>query len=152
MVNESSAARRLPRTMVARLMELAWTRHGDGDRPVAVNVLVVDDRRIAAMNRRYLRRNGPTDTLAFPDGDPDPRTGRVELGDVAASAETARREAARRRADGPGWTARHELALYLLHGMLHLLGLDDRDPGEAAGMRKAETEIFEAAGLPPPPA
>jgi len=83
-----------------------------------VSVALVDDATIAAMNRRWLGHEGPTDSLAFSlSGDPGPDGVR---GEVVASAETALREARARGLDPRG-----ELLLYVAHGVLHLLGWED---------------------------
>lgn len=148
LLNESSWPR-LPRARLAALLADAYAaREADAG---TVNVLVVDDARIAPMNRQYKKHDGPTDVLAFADGDPDPRTGTTHWGDIMVSAETAAREAAARAAARPDWTASHELMLYALHGLLHLLGMDDGDAADAAAMRAAQTEAFAARGWPLPP-
>jgi probable rRNA maturation factor len=107
--------------------QAAEVLRGEG-RAGRVDVAVVCDREIAALNRRFLRRAGPTDVLSFPLGGPG-----GHLGDVVVSGETARREAARR-----GVPARAELHLYVVHGVLHLLGYDDRAPGPRRRMIAAE--------------
>ena len=176
LVNESTAMRRLPRRFVGLLFGRAYARHGPGGRSggrgdrgrsplsalyahgagnlpaaVTVNALVADDEAMASLNLRYKGHAGSTDTLAFPDGDIDPGMRSLHLGDIAANGQAALRESALRQKGHPEWTARHELALYLLHGLLHLLGLDDRAPEEIARMRRAEADIFVDAGMPKPP-
>jgi len=61
---------------------------------------------------------------------------------VVASAETAQREG-RARAIDP----RDELLLYVVHGVLHLLGFDDHAPGDRRRMRAAERRALRAAGI-----
>jgi probable rRNA maturation factor len=67
-------------------------------------------------------------------------------GDIAVSAETARRTAREL-----GWQSRHELAYYVVHGILHLSGYDDHDPADRRAMRARERVLMQAAGLPAPP-
>ena len=107
-----------------------------------IGVLVLDDEAIAVLHERWLGIPGPTDVLTFD------LAGRGEglRGDIAVSAETARR-AAREL----GWAPRHELAYYVIHGVLHLAGCDDRDPASRRRMRATEREWMAAAGLPVPP-
>lgn len=105
-------------------------------------VLVLDDAGIAELHERWLDIPGPTDVLTFD------LAGRGDglHGDIAVSAETARR-AAREL----GWAPRHELAYYVIHGLLHLAGCDDRDPASRRRMRAREREWMAAVGLPAPP-
>ena len=108
-----------------------------------ITVLVVDDRRIAALHDRWMGIPGPTDVLTFDLSSGAP--GGL-AGDIAASAETARRVAREL-----GWQARHERAYYVVHGLLHLAGEDDGTPGERRRMRRREWAVMAAAGLPAPP-
>jgi probable rRNA maturation factor len=114
-----------------------------GAEPALITVLVVDDRRIATLHDRWLGIPGPTDVLTF-----DLSAGGAAglAGDIAASAETARRVAREL-----GWQARHELAYYVVHGLLHLAGEDDVTPGERRRMRRRERAVMASAGLPTPP-
>jgi probable rRNA maturation factor len=84
-----------------------------------VAVLVAGRRRIQELNRRFRRKNKPTDVLSFPNEDG---------GDIAICAEIAR-DNARRFGHSPG----EELKILVLHGMLHLAGYDhETDHGEMA--------------------
>jgi probable rRNA maturation factor len=101
-----------------------------------VDVLVVDDaeiRRLNAQHRGVARR---TDVLAFPLEAPGVAVPLV--GQIVISAETASRQA--RRLEIPLAT---ELDLLVTHGVLHLVGYDDRDPVEATLMHGREREILE---------
>lgn len=101
----------------------------------------VDDAAIRQLNAQYLGRDEPTDVLAFPLDDPGDPEGPL-LGEIVVSAETAVREAAAR-----GLPVNAEIALYTVHGLLHLLGYDDHDPEAATRMRQAERQALEEAGL-----
>lgn len=114
-----------------------------GAEAAAITVLVVDDNRIAALHDEWLGIPGPTDVLTF-DLSAGPGDGLA--GDIVVSAETARRLAREL-----GWQARHELAYYAVHGLLHLAGEDDGTPGERRRMRRRERVVMAAAGLPLPP-
>jgi len=114
-----------------------------GVEAAAITVLVVDDTRIAELHDRWLGIPGPTDVLTF-DLAADERGGLA--GDIVASAETARRVAREL-----GWQARHELAYYVVHGLLHLGGENDGTPGERRRMRRRERAVMAAVGLPVPP-
>lgn len=93
-----------------------------------VSVLLVNDRAIRRLHKAYLKYDYPTDVLAFPQqvGSPSPQA--HLLGDVVISVETAARQAKEH-----GHSLSHELALLLIHGILHLFGYDDTTP---AGHRR----------------
>ena len=118
----------------------AWGELG-GD-AVTVNVLLVGDDRIRQLNRSHTGRDNPTDVLAFDDGDPDPETGVVHLGDIALSVDTARREAVSRKL-----RVRDEVTLYALHGLLHLCGMRDGDDDARAEMIRTQERYFKKHGL-----
>jgi probable rRNA maturation factor len=107
-----------------------------------LSLVVVDDARIAALNTKYLGRADPTDCLAFDLRDVS-LTDAVE-GEIVVSWETARREAAARELN-----LQAELTLYVIHGLLHLLGYDDRDAQQAARMHRTEDRILTSLGLGP---
>jgi len=107
-----------------------------------INVAVVDDARIAALNQKHLGKSGPTDCLAFDLRDqarPD-----VVEGDIVISWETAQRQARAR-----GISVEAELTLYAVHGLLHLLGYDDGNEEQAAVMHHLEDDILTAVGIGP---
>jgi probable rRNA maturation factor len=83
-----------------------------------LSVTLTGDTEIHALNRRYLGHDHPTDVLAFPLG-PSQHPDDFD-GEIVVSVERAIAEA---RARSHDWQA--ELALYLVHGVLHLCGFDD---------------------------
>ena len=101
-----------------------------------VDVLVVDDAEIRRLNARHRGVARRTDVLAFPLETPSVAAPLV--GQIVVSAETAARQA--RRLEVPLAT---ELDLLVTHGVLHLVGYDDRDPVEATLMHGREREILE---------
>ena len=107
-----------------------------------LSVAVVDDARMAELHEKYLGKAGPTDCLSFNLGE-DNRAESLE-GEIVVSAETARREARARRI-----STEAELTLYVVHGLLHLLGYDDQAPEQAARMHRTEDEILASLGLGP---
>jgi probable rRNA maturation factor len=105
-----------------------------------VSVAIVDDATIHRLNREFLQHDQPTDVLSFVL-----EKDRETLdGEVIASAETAAASAARF-----GWTTGDELLLYVIHGTLHLLGYDDREPEALAAMREQERHYLSVFGLNP---
>jgi rRNA maturation RNase YbeY len=93
--------------------------------------VLVDDARIAELNRSFLKREGATNVIAFPMRE-GPFTG-IEprlLGDVVISVETAWRESR-----AAGLTLEERLDALLIHGILHLCGYDhEHDPAAARRM------------------
>ena len=103
------------------------------------SVAIVDDTTIHRLNREHLQHDWPTDVISFVF---DARDGHVE-GEIIASADTAKRlhEAA-------GWRHQDEILLYVIHGMLHLAGLDDVDEQLRLIMRKYEQDCLLALDVP----
>jgi probable rRNA maturation factor len=110
---------------------------------VELSVALVSDRAIRTLNRTWRGKDRPTDVLsfpagAFPPGVPGPRP----LGDIAISLDTTRKVA--RTLAVP---FEDELATYLAHGLLHLLGHDHLRPQEARKMAAMERRLLGAHGL-----
>lgn len=108
-----------------------------------IGLALVDDAGIAALHDRWMGLPDATDVITFDLAVPG---GPGLHGDIAVSTETARRVAR-----SLGWLARHELAYYVVHGLLHLAGEDDRDAPSRRKMRTREREVMAAIGLPEPP-
>jgi probable rRNA maturation factor len=122
---------------------------------VEVSLLFVDEAAIGALNEQFLGHAGPTDVLAFPIEDEPLPGGRspdsggsgpgVEpaddpttlLGDVVICPAVAARNAVEHEV-----TTDDELALLVVHGLLHLLGMDHARDDEAATMERRERELL----------
>jgi probable rRNA maturation factor len=123
---------------------------------VELSMLFVDEHAIADLNDRFLGEEGPTDVLAFPMDDslseggrspdsggtgpgvsPEPGEAPTMLGDVVVCPAVARRNAA-----VASRSYEDELALLIVHGILHLLGMDHADPEEASVMQRRERELL----------
>jgi len=93
--------------------------------PGEVEVLISDDTTLRRLNRSFRGKNKPTDVLSFPT---PAEIADHHAGDLAISLETAARQAATY-----GHSLRDEVRILLLHGLLHLSGLDhETDNGEMA--------------------
>lgn len=111
---------------------------------VELSVALVGDAAIRRLNREWREKDKATDVLSFPAGDlPKGVPGPRPLGDVVISLDTATRMAKRH-----GVTMRDEVALYLAHGLLHLLG-HDHELGEAQArkMARLEAKLLASVGL-----
>jgi len=104
------------------------------------SVVFVDDERMREVNRQYLGRDHSTDVVAFPFDDA-PLTQDDCAGEVIISAQRAGAEARRR-----GLDVEAELALYVVHGALHLAGFDDTTPRQAEEMHARERELLAELG------
>jgi probable rRNA maturation factor len=111
---------------------------GEGVRRANISIALVDDAAIHALNRRHLSHDWPTDVITFRLSAPD----EDELAaDVILSAEMAKATAL-----ASGQDPQDELALYLVHGLLHLCGYDDQAAGAAHAMRVREAEVLQRVG------
>ena len=97
--------------------------------------MITDDRELARLNRLFLGKDYPTDVLSFPSAGPGP------IGELAISVDRAREQA-----EEHGHEASDEIRILMLHGVLHLLGMDhDHDRG---AMGRAEKRWRQEFGLP----
>ena len=94
----------------------------------AVTVVFVDDRMSRRLNRRFLAHDRPTDVIAFPLGEES----NLE-GEIYVNLDKARRQARTYHV-----TAANETARLIIHGILHLLGYDDRTRAKARRMKARE--------------
>lgn len=130
-----------------------------------LSILFVDATVMADLNKRFLGKEGPTDVLAFPiDEEPSesgrhPDSGGTGPGDGAAPDDLPQLlgdvvicpAVAARNAPEHAGTYDDELALLLVHGILHLLGMDHEDEDEANAMEAREQALLARYHRPPPP-
>lgn len=130
------------------LARLVISSEGYPDNAEATLLLVSDDE-MAAYNKRFLEREGPTDVLAFPVEslmpgvvpEADPLGPPLLLGDVVVAPAYIDKQAA-----DYGVSFDDELALMVTHGLLHLLGYDHQDDIEAELMEGRERSILALIG------
>ena len=102
-----------------------------------ISLAFVDDKAMRALNRRYLDHDWTTDVLSFLFE----KDAAALEGEIVVSAETARNAA-----KALGRPAESELLLYVVHGLLHLLGYADKRPGQRAAMQAREIFYLERFG------
>jgi probable rRNA maturation factor len=122
-----------------------------------LSLLFVDEPSMAELNKRFMEADGPTDVLAFPIDDPvvagrwpdagtagpdrdDPEPGDLPLllGDVVVCPKVARRQAPEHAGSYDD-----EMALLVVHGVLHVLGHDHAEPDETAVMQARERVLLD---------
>jgi probable rRNA maturation factor len=134
-------------TRLARKAIAAAARLADpGIAPDAeLAVIFTDDRHIRGLNRRFRRKDKPTNVLSFPAA--PAKNGRLGplLGDIVLGHETVAREAE----DAGLEIAAHATHL-IVHGFLHLVGYDHMAGGEAVVMERLETAILQSIGVADP--
>ncbi len=91
-----------------------------------IDILLIADRRMAQLHQRFMNTEGPTDVLTF------------QHGEIFVSVETAERNARRFRT-----SPQHEIELYIVHGLLHLHGFDDRTATKSPAMNAAQARIMQ---------
>ena len=94
-----------------------------------VSVVLVSDKRIADIHGRFMDDPTPTDVITF------------DHGEIVISTQTAKRQARQF-----GTSLAHELRLYLVHGLLHLCGYDDKTRKGAAEMKRIQERVVSRAG------
>jgi probable rRNA maturation factor len=147
-----------------RLAEAVLAEEGvRGD--AELSILFVDEQAMADLNKRFLGKEGPTDVLAFPideepvEGGRSPDSGGTGpgftseptdlptlLGDVVICPAVAHRNAPEHAG-----TYDDELALLVVHGVLHLLGMDHEVDDEAEVMEKRERQLLAKFHVEPTP-
>lgn len=107
---------------------------------------LTSDAEVALLNGRFRGKPVPTNVLSFP-ASPAPHSvdRRAFLGDIVLARDTVFAEAA-----AAGIPPRHHLIHLVAHGLLHLLGFDHEQSGDAAEMEALEVEILAALAIPDP--
>lgn len=115
-----------------------WVVAQFGIKRLSVSISVVDDPTIRRLNAEYLQHDWATDVVSFVFD-----SGSEVSGEIITSWTTACRLSRLAL-----WSASDELVLYVLHGMLHLAGLDDVESQGRQLMRRMEKEYLVAAEVP----
>jgi probable rRNA maturation factor len=114
---------------------------GEGVRAAVLSIALVDNPTIHRLNKQFLDHDEPTDVLTFPLSGPGAKT--LE-GELVIGTEVARAVARER-----GHDEKAELALYVIHGVLHLCGYDDTTAVARRKIRERERHYLRLLGLPP---
>ncbi|OHB73557.1 MAG: rRNA maturation RNase YbeY [Planctomycetes bacterium RBG_16_41_13] len=107
------------------------------NKDASLSIVVTDNREIRRLNRTFLGHDYATDVLSFIYD----ASGNHVSGEIIVSAEMAYKVAKEHDHDAEG-----EIALYLIHGLLHLIGYDDKKKGDAKDMHRREKELLSKLG------
>ena len=123
---------RVPRKKITQLVIfVARSQAADVEE---VDIAVVSSKQITAMNRRYLGKSTSTDVLSFDLSESPAAPLRAQ---IVVCGEKAVTEARKRNL-----SPQRELMLYVVHGLLHLLGYDDTTAAQAAKMHAREQQLL----------
>lgn len=100
-----------------------------------ISFALVDNKKIQNLNEKYLKKNSPTDVLSFSMDE-------KIWGDIVISVERACKQA-----EEYGHSLKREIGYLAVHGILHLLGYDHKNPGDKAEMRQKEERILSEFNL-----
>jgi probable rRNA maturation factor len=141
-------------TQLVETLDAHAAKFRGGCPPGELSLVFLTDAALAQLHADFLADPSVTDVITF-EGHPsiDPANETAVAGEICVSADAARRQSAKskgsRRAK-PGFA--EELALYVVHGWLHLAGYDDLQPRKKRAMRRAEAralKLLEAAARLP---
>ncbi len=114
-----------------------------GLKKAGLSMLLVGERKMRGLNRRYLAHDWATDVLAFGQtGGPQVKKGMPFLGDLVICPPVARRQAKLY-----GNTPAYEFLFYVCHGILHLKGYDDHRRKDARRMDRLQKKILKQIGV-----
>lgn len=132
-ISSSQSAVRVPRKKLFELV--AFVSAAEGVRLSDIDIAVVNSAEIARLNRQWLRHSGPTDVISFDMSSPADTAISAQIivcGDVAAAEARSR-----------GLGVQRELMLYVVHGLLHLMGYDDTDPESSQVMHARQQQLLD---------
>jgi probable rRNA maturation factor len=124
---------------IRELITTACSRFGLSS--ATVSIAVVGDAEITDVNRQFLNSDRTTDCISFDLSDDEAGPDAARLFDLVVNGQKALRQAEQR-----GHSPEAELALYVIHGMLHNLGFDDATDRDAAKMHAVEDDILQQLG------
>lgn len=111
---------------------------------IELSIALADDATLRQLNEQFRGIDKPTNVLAFPAGE-EPCDGSVMLGDIIIGFQTVTREAAE-----AGKSLPDHLSHLIVHGVLHLFGLDHQNDAEAEQMEAWESRILAQLGIADP--
>ncbi len=133
---EGVGASRMARRMAKRFLSFLGLDN------IELSIVITSDSRIRVLNHQWRGKNEATDVLSFPAGQEEGFGATRLLGDIVISLDTARKQAHFQKV-----SVEQELARYLAHGLLHLLGHDHHQPQQTTIMASLEEQLLGEVGL-----
>jgi probable rRNA maturation factor len=130
--------RQVPHPLMRKVVRTVL--EGERTQSAIISLAFVDDATSARINKSFLNHSGPTDVISFPLSEPNTKT---LVGELVISVDVALRVATER-----GHDVQAELALYVIHGLLHLCGYDDKTKTARTKMRFRQRQYLERLRLP----
>ena len=118
------------RDALKRCLQLRKRKRTDLHKLNAISVWLISDWRISRLHLQFFGENSATDVITFHNGE------------IFVSVETARRNAREF-----GNSLMSEIKLYIVHGLLHLHGFDDREPADLRRMKNTQEKILRSMGV-----
>ncbi len=107
-----------------------------------LSLVFTDQDHIHSLNLEYAGVDEPTDVLSFANGDIDPTTDKISFGDVIIAVPVAEVNASSHNRE-----LEEELALLVIHGVLHLLGFEHASPEDKRVMWDRQSTVFAKLGI-----
>lgn len=133
-ITSSQSALRVPRKRISELIN--YVSRAERTPLVHADVAVVNTAQIVALNRRHFGRRTTTDVISFD------LTHETDTGVVAQIVVCA--DVAVQQGPSHGYRPQHELMLYVVHGLLHVMGYDDVTPPGRAEMTARQEKLLTA--------
>jgi probable rRNA maturation factor len=133
-VSDTQAHMKVNRTDVMQLVREVLLAENRAS--ASISIALVDNGTIHRLNRLHLGHDWPTDVITFPLSGPDEP---ALSGELVVSTEMAVATA-----HEVGCEPARELALYLVHGLLHLCGYDDSSEADSAAMKRRQAQLLES--------
>jgi probable rRNA maturation factor len=127
---------------LSRIRQIAGVTYQEMEKTGDASLVFTNDDEIQQLNKEYRNIDTPTDVLSFPSEEIDPQTDSWYLGDIIISVE---------RAQSQSELAKHscieELTMLIVHGCLHLSGLDHSTEDEKNIMKTHQEAILKSLGI-----
>ena len=134
---------RVDRKLLAKAARFTAAQHGQTAGEIELTVF--DDTDMARLHKEYLGRRKTTDVICFDlaqDESIEPNSSALINASLALGGQVARKQARLNKT-----SINKELALYTVHGLLHVLGYDDGNPKDAREMHQREDELLQQLGI-----